>query len=737
MIKSIFARPVFINPQAYLVIPQLANLSMLEPIDFTSTNTYSFESLGKVESKIISAKDEYILHVDLYESYGSCVLGEFYIGPATIGSIDDFTITTNGYITTIEVGGGDSGNIVYPGLIAAWSAKSKTNDDEDRDILKDLTGNGHDITLNGFAFSEMSGYGGYKLNLTTTDIRGNQLGNQTITHNKIILKKLTAHNEIAWIDGKKITTIPKLSWKVSNVKQFIDRYPNSYVKIDNDLKIREDGIYTIEEKPEGYLNYWLSVARTNDMGTVSPDSPIDLGGIEIELLPEYPDALVFDGVDDKGICSNIPILDKYTLICKRTTFIEENLNRWRTTICFGDDTSNVSELVNKLEARIYVDGKINNIVEVYNSDGIYFNTKETYNGLVSLTKGESPTTTNNLYLGILNNNSYVFKGAFYSAYLFDRSLDEQEIKSFIRKYIDPEYLLPSEIPTPDCYYDFSLGSNDDENRETIKDQSGNGNDAKAYNVAWADMSGYGGFALLHRKSYVISKVVDSSNLIYEDTKPGTRVVLHISGIPDGAKVISRAKFGVHFEASVDGTYIIEDTGDIAAIAVTDFTGECNIEITEEPQYPGALVLDGIDDYIALEAFTSGFKTMFMLVNPLMEQRILYDQRFRDTEDYAIFNTGSDIAYTQRNVNGAYINGVFNTTVIGRNLVNKKHLITVNSKLGSSKMPIIGANNNYNGLFSNMVIYKFLGFKEELTEEQIKAIIKKYNLLDGVDEIEVS
>ena len=53
-----------------------------------------------------------------------------------------------------------SGNIVYPGLIAAWSAKGKTNDDADKAILKDLTGNGHDITLNGFAFSGMSGYGG-------------------------------------------------------------------------------------------------------------------------------------------------------------------------------------------------------------------------------------------------------------------------------------------------------------------------------------------------------------------------------------------------------------------------------------------------------------------------------------------------------------------------------------------------------------------------------------------------
>ena len=57
------------------------------------------------------------------------------------------------------------GNIVYPGLIAAWSAKGKSNDDEDRTTLKDLNGNGHDITLNGFAFSEMSGYGGYVYDL--------------------------------------------------------------------------------------------------------------------------------------------------------------------------------------------------------------------------------------------------------------------------------------------------------------------------------------------------------------------------------------------------------------------------------------------------------------------------------------------------------------------------------------------------------------------------------------------
>jgi hypothetical protein len=34
----------------------------------------------------------------------------------------------------------------------------------------------------------------------------------------------------------------------------------------------------------------------------------------------------------------------------------------------------------------------------------------------------------------------------------------------------------------------------------------------------------------------------------------------------------------------------------------------------------------------------------------------------------------------------------------------------------------------------MAIYKFLGFRNTLTKEQIQAVIKKYNLLDKVDEI---
>ena len=418
MIKSIFTRPVFINPQAYLVIPQLANLSMLEPIDFTSTNTYSFESLGKVESKIISAKDEYILHIDLYESYGSCVLGEFYIGPATIGSIDDFTITTNGYITTIEVGGGDSGNIVYPGLIAAWSAKGKTNDDEDRAILKDLTGNGHDITLNRFAFSEMSGYGGYQYNWLTDLVIHVPKDILNITHNKLKLTKSTS------------------GWGyVASLK--IASYKNKSFKLNVHYETKK-GLIMLQNSDESVsLSEGINIIPIIDTTSNINFSILYGTTVEIELLPEYPDALVFDGVDDYHTpivfdsTENLTIIGKYQVLGLEAFKYSFNfyLRGLNINNYFFRIRSNEIDEFPQIRYYTLENGKLK-----YKSD----------NGIID------GTSTNSISLPF-NINGYeqkeLSKIAFYSVYIFNRSLDEQEIKEFIRKYIDPEYLLPSEQTT--------------------------------------------------------------------------------------------------------------------------------------------------------------------------------------------------------------------------------------------------------------------------------------------------
>lgn len=515
-------------------------------------------------------------------------------------------------------------NIVYPGLIAAWSAKGKSNDDEDKATLKDLTGNGHDITLNGFAFSEMSGYGGY-----STDFK-----KWSTVKDSCVFEK--QYNKIVITESNTVTkallyyafTLNAMKVKVTGLQQ------NQSIKFGHDgsnyivKTITEDGTYDID---------------FTDMESTKPRCIISgfIGkcNITIELIPEYPDALVFDGVDDYGFCTNIPLLEDYTIIVKRKdcsggclfvkgentngAFVLEGYNFISNTYNYGHGQS--KKLL------------LNNTITWQN--------KNSYNQQ-NLIAGDKSDTTNRISIGVLNRaDSRYLKGAFYSAYLFDRSLDEQEIKSFIRKYIDPEYLLPSEIPTPDCYYDFSQGSNNDENRDTIKDYSGNGNDAVAHNFVWNEKG---------------------------------------SGYKDGA-----------------------------------------------------LVFDGVDDYVTLDAFDSGFKTMFMLVKPFSANQMLYDQRAIISEyDYALYSYDNIVAYNGRNINGTYINNKFNNYRV-KDVINKKQLIMVKSKLTQMHKPYIACNQSNSSFFADMALYKFLGFKEALTKEQINAIIKKYNLLDGVDEIEVS
>lgn len=100
--ESIFTRPVFINPQAYLVIPELQLLSHCVPYKFVS-NEYVFQVItdGAIECKLLQANDQYILHLDLYSSLGNSVLGEFYLKSDTINP-DKFSTKQQKGLVTIK-----------------------------------------------------------------------------------------------------------------------------------------------------------------------------------------------------------------------------------------------------------------------------------------------------------------------------------------------------------------------------------------------------------------------------------------------------------------------------------------------------------------------------------------------------------------------------------------------------------------------------------------------------------
>ena len=524
-----------------------------------------------------------------------------------------------------------SGNIVYPGLIAAWSAKGKTNDDEDRAILKDLTGNGHDITLNRFAFSEMSGYGGYNVKHNFTYTSNNRCDKIERLGYKLTFINIKENSNLLFAFPSEIYS--SIGCKI---KVYVKGIPNGGELFFGDNKwihANKDGIY------EGNV-------VTNNNGNVTIASLNCIGStISVEFLPEYPDALVFDGVDDYGINENLLILTDFTFIYKAMP-LNDTTSAKGIAFSKREDNNFGEFMIGKKPRGIdyfgfYSFGQSNDVSNYV--ENITYSTTNTFNGN-KINKGLGKGT-NTITIGSLYKRQELANMVFHCAYLFDRSLDEQEIKAFIRKYIDPEYLLPSEIPTPDCYYDFSKGSNDDETRDTIKDYSGNGNDAVAHGFAWNE---------------------DGSG--YKD---------------------------------------------------------------------GALYFDGVDDYVSLDAFDSRFKTMFMVCNPRNKSNaFLYDQRKNTKQpwDYGLYAYKS-VAYNARNANGTYINGIKNTKVFTTDLNNKKILISVNSELTQLNKPTIGV--GVTGSYSDMALYKFLGFKKALTEEQIQAVIKKYNLLDGVDEIEVS
>lgn len=658
------------------------------------------------------------------------------------------------------------GDITYPGLIAAWSAKGKTNDDEDRAILKDLTGNGHDITLNGFAFSEMSGYGGYSTDFNKWYFWN---GNSPLYETEYTFKTITC-NIGGGSDYALYNSISRIS---RNLKLKITGFTenNAYLFIgtgDFGFKCEDgDGEYIFD------VNEYKTLYPNNrDIGfkVISKESGIVYPikkRVTIEIVPEYPDALVFDGVDDYGINENmltLAELNDYTIICKRnylsTTYVNSACISCRSAGV--NDNGGAFQLERESNGNgfaAYSFGK-SNTIKLIDSD-ITYQSKNSYNQKeLSSNSLDYSSTTQIVISSIYKEHPNKINMAFYSAYLFDRSLDEQEIKAFIRKYIDPEYRLPSEIPTPDCYYDFSLGSNEDENREIIKDQSGNGNDAKAYNIAWSGMSGYGGYDIDFKTEYQTSLNVNrvtgtlsstkinitsvkSTNAFLEsgrlETHPSYKI--KVTGVSDNLYLTYQYGTGNYFHIKTEGIHTIpavETETQYVGFKVSSVTENCNITIELLPQYEGALVLDGTDDHIVLEAFDSGFKTMFMVCTNLNTNiKYMYDQRENGQgNNFALFLNQSSIAYNGLNTNGTYINNVLNTKVKVSDLINKKHLINVVTSSILTVIPIIGCN-VLKGSYSNIAIYKFLGFKDELTEKQIQAIIKKYNLLDGVDEIEIS
>lgn len=203
----------------------------------------------------------------------------------------------NGYFSTDE----DDEKVLdwykkqYPWLFPdqAWTVVGKTNEDEDRATIANITGNGNDLVLSNFGFAEGSGYGLYKTPFELyPSVQHSSKYSLSFSkfalgdHNLIIAPK---QNDLSYDIKVKVTGLKdgvKFKWGWIGTTGYID--------------ITTDGIHMLN-KPASQIRQ-LIVEFAEDF---DPDHVVT-----IEQIPEYEGYLITDGVDDKVTSVNAVTLNK-------------------------------------------------------------------------------------------------------------------------------------------------------------------------------------------------------------------------------------------------------------------------------------------------------------------------------------------------------------------------------------------------------------------------------------------
>lgn len=188
----------------------------------------------------------------------------------------------------------------YPWLFPdqAWTVVGKTNEDEGRATIANITGNGNDLILQNFGFAEGSGYGLYAQNYISYAITNRAV--YTKTNSSIhVTKSITAG--VNFTESARDVTIPSYRIKVTGIQsgqEMIYRGSNNTFLTN----IPSDGIYVLPAVENGSNLGFQFVSYTGDCN------------ITIEQIPEYEGYLVTDGVDDKITSSTFEMGNDWTVI---------------------------------------------------------------------------------------------------------------------------------------------------------------------------------------------------------------------------------------------------------------------------------------------------------------------------------------------------------------------------------------------------------------------------------------
>lgn len=370
------------------------------------------------------------------------------------------------------------------GIVARYSASGLTNEQMAANpVWVDKTDNGHDLQMKNFACGGMSGVGGYEMNfnLWTNNVPSipDISMSTTTTSVSVSVGNSTYNNNLIYIHMNN-WDINKNHWlKVTSTYEDGDLVFKFYNDNNSkNIELPANGYVNIPAYPEFKGNYMYISTTSNKQGSFT-----------IEQLPLYPGALVFDGVDDCGTCDNFPILTKekgYTVVA---------LRQW------DQDFLNTTLTGGLLSTRNYSTGEGVAFEKIESSNKGYWNLGA--GGIIDFAKSPFTWQTSKQYnnVGILkgdkNHGKPLCVGcglsggqqcgrfAIWELVFLDHDATEEELTK-IKDYFVKTYpwLFPDQAWT------VTGKTNEDEDRATIANITGNGNDLVLSNFGFAEGSGY-------------------------------------------------------------------------------------------------------------------------------------------------------------------------------------------------------------------------------------------------------
>ena len=292
-------------------------------------------------------------------------------------------------------------------MVDAWFMSGLSNADKPGSITGVM---GNKMALKNFTYSLSSGFGKYEIDFNSWTKNVNA-ANFTNSDSVIHL------TEILVADSKFLQT---------SVDATISSYQVKVEGITDDIKLRyvsyaEDGTGTHTYLKNGINDLPISYKKFTGFAA----SVVGSCNITITQLPTaYEGGLVFDGVDDYGICTGLPILDDYTVICRRV--LENNVKN--VVASKSVVTGNGAFIFEYGNNATYSFSEYTHGLAVNLKDSVSYQTKNSYNGS-TITVG-STDDTDTLTLGIIRErDSRLLKGAIYYFALYNKSLTPEEIET--------------------------------------------------------------------------------------------------------------------------------------------------------------------------------------------------------------------------------------------------------------------------------------------------------------------